>query len=178
MGEDRAITRRQVLGGAALAAVGAGVGRTLPDLADTGASNHAGARGDTPTTAPFHGQHQAGVGTRAQDYLYFASFDVTATVREEVEQLLGAWTKAAAIIASGQLYAPRLDVTANEPPMDTGDAQGLSPSNLTLTFGFGPALFGHAGRDPFGLARERPAELATLPKFRGESLQAQRSGGD
>jgi deferrochelatase/peroxidase EfeB len=38
---------------------------------------------------------------------------------------------------------------------------------LTVTFGFGPTLFSLNGRDRFGLASARPAQLADLPPFPG-----------
>ena len=47
------------------------------------------------------------------------------------------------------------------PPDDTGEAIGLPPGGLTITFGFGPGLFRDAhGRDRFGLADRRPEALA------------------
>jgi deferrochelatase/peroxidase EfeB len=49
-----------------------------------------------------------------------------------------------------------------------------SSPRLTVTFGFGPSLFG--GR--FGLAALRPSALAELPRFRGDRLEPGRSGGD
>jgi deferrochelatase/peroxidase EfeB len=59
------------------------------------------------------------------------------------------------------------------PPLDTGEAAGLSPARLTVTFGFGPTLF-----DRFGLGRLRPAALSELPLFAGDELDPDRSGGD
>ena len=52
------------------------------------------------------------------------------------------------------------------PPDDTGEAIGLPPAGLTITFGFGPALFRDAnGKDRFGLADRQPKALRTLPHF-------------
>ena len=45
------------------------------------------------------------------------------------------------------------------PPDDTGEAIGLPPAGLTITFGFGPTLFRKAGKDRFGLADRQPAAL-------------------
>jgi len=42
------------------------------------------------------------------------------------------------------------------PPDDTGEAIGLPPSRLTVTFGFGPTLFRQGGKDRFGLADRQP----------------------
>jgi deferrochelatase/peroxidase EfeB len=62
---------------------------------------------------------------------------------------------------------------AEAPPDDTGEALGLKPSRLTLTIGFGPGLF-----EKFGLAERRPEALVDLPKFPGDNLDKNRSGGD
>ena len=50
------------------------------------------------------------------------------------------------------------------PPDDTGEAQGLPASNLTVTFGFGPTLFEAEGVDRFGIAARRPPELIDCPR--------------
>src|SRR6185436_8956816 len=57
---------------------------------------------------------------------------------------------------------------------DTGEALGLTPARLTLTFGFGPSLFD--GR--FGAAAHRPAALRPLPPLPGDELDPARSDGD
>ena len=64
------------------------------------------------------------------------------------------------------------------PPTDTGEAQGLPASGLTLTFGFGPSLFESDGKDRFGLADRRPAALRELPHFPADNLDPTRSDGD
>ena len=130
---------------------------------------------------PFFGAHQAGIVTPAQDRLHFAAFDVTTTRREDLVDLLTAWTAAAARMTQGQgagTYGP-VSGPYDAPPDDTGEALGLPPSGLTLTFGFGPTLFRDAqGRDRFGLAGQRPAALADLPQFPADDLDPARSGGD
>jgi deferrochelatase/peroxidase EfeB len=59
------------------------------------------------------------------------------------------------------------DLSSNEflPPKDTGEAAGLSASNLTITFGVGPSLFVKDNQDRFGLQAKQPKELVDLPKF-------------
>ena len=47
------------------------------------------------------GVHQAGITTPMQDSLYFASFDLAATSRQDVVALLQAWTAAAARLTAG-----------------------------------------------------------------------------
>ncbi|MDF3145531.1 iron uptake transporter deferrochelatase/peroxidase subunit, partial [Streptomyces sp. T21Q-yed] len=66
---------------------------------------------------------------------------------------------------------------AEAPPDDTGEALGLKPSRLTLTIGFGPSLFEKYG-EQFGIADARPEALVELPKFAGDNLDKNRSGGD
>jgi deferrochelatase/peroxidase EfeB len=65
--------------------------------------------------------------------------------------------------------------TGTTPPVDTGEAVGLSASHLTITLGLGPAVFA-PGR--FGLEGRRPAPLVELPAFATDALQPTISGGD
>ena len=59
-----------------------------------------------------------------------------------------------------------------------GDALGLGPARLTITFGFGPGMFALAGKDRYGLAKHRPAALVDLPRFNGDQLLPEKTGGD
>ena len=61
------------------------------------------------------------------------------------------------------------------PPDDTGETVGLLPSNLTVTFGFGPGLFERRG---LGLAAKRPAALKPIPPLPADELNELESGGD
>jgi deferrochelatase/peroxidase EfeB len=129
----------------------------------------------------FHGEHQAGIVTPAQDRLHFVAFDVLTTDRARLVQLLKDWTAAAQRMTAGR-DAGEVGATAgipDAPPDDTGEAIGLPPSGLTLTVGFGPTLFRDAaGRDRFGIAAQRPPALAGLPPFPGDALDPAVSGGD
>jgi deferrochelatase/peroxidase EfeB len=111
-----------------------------------------------------------------QESLYFASFDLNAAKRQDVVGLLRAWTEAAARLTSG-LPAEAMTADANEPPADSGEAVGLNPARLTLTFGFGPDLFSLNGADRYGIAARRPAALVDLPRFAGDELVAGQCGG-
>jgi deferrochelatase/peroxidase EfeB len=126
----------------------------------------------------FHGEHQAGVVTPAQDRLHFASFDVTTEARDELVALLRAWTDAAASMTAGRAVGSGETTGYDSPPTDTGEALGLPPAGLTLTFGFGPTLFEKDGRDRFGLKARQPAALRRLPRFPGDNLDPARSDGD
>jgi deferrochelatase/peroxidase EfeB len=128
---------------------------------------------------PFYGKHQAGIVTPAQDRLYFAAFDVTATSRAELILLLRAWTSAAAAMTQGRQVGEETPLPYNSPPGDTGEAVGLPASRLTLTFGFGPTLFRDVdGRDRFGIADRQPEALRRLPHFPADALDPDRSDGD
>jgi deferrochelatase/peroxidase EfeB len=129
----------------------------------------------------FHGPHQAGIVTPAQDRLHFATFDVVTTKRAELVALLREWSAAAALMTAGRDVGRygAMNGPSEAPPEDTGEAFGLPPARLTLTIGFGPSLFADAqGKDRFGLAARRPAALVDLPHFIGDTLDPARCGGD
>ena len=128
----------------------------------------------------FYGAHQAGIVTPAQDRLHFAAFDVTTDSRDDLVELLRAWTAAAANMTQGLDVGEfgAMDGPYLAPPEDTGEAYGLRSARLTFTFGFGLSLFADDGNDRFGLAARRPATLRALPHFSGDNLDPKRSGGD
>ena len=171
------LSRRRFL---ALAGAGAGVAGGVALGACDDASAGGGADGDGDVVA-FHGVHQAGIVTPAQDRLHMAAFDITTDDREELIALLRAWTGAAAAMTEGRDVGEfgAMDGPYLAPPEDTGEAFGLRPSRLTITFGFGPGVFRDAeGNDRFGLADRQPAALRDLPHFPADSLDPARSGGD
>ncbi|HQV56663.1 MAG TPA: Dyp-type peroxidase, partial [Ilumatobacteraceae bacterium] len=130
---------------------------------------------------PFYGAHQAGIVTASQDRLHIAAFDVTTESVDELRDLLQRWTAAAARMTAGQDVGEfgAMDGPYLAPPEDTGEAFGLSPARLTITFGFGPSLFAtDDGADRFGLAAKRPTHLHELPHFPADNLDPRRSGGD
>jgi deferrochelatase/peroxidase EfeB len=153
----------------------------LAAAAVTGAARAATA---TPAPAPmradaepFWGAHQGGILTPQQKQSYFAAFDLGTQKRDEVVDLLRRWTAAAARLTQGQTAAALATDTA-APGTDSGEALGLAPARLTVTFGFGPGLFQKDGHDRYGLAARRPAALMDLPRFTGDQMQPARTGGD
>ena len=174
-GADGRLSRRRLLGYAGAGAAGvAGFAGGVGTARATDAP-------PTPTVDryPFHGAHQAGIVTPAQDRLHFASFDVTATSRAELVMLLKAWTAAAAAMTQGRPVGDGAPLPYDAPPGDTGEAIGLPSAKLTLTFGFGPTLFrDRDGRDRFGIAARRPHALRRLPHFPADMLRPDRSDGD
>lgn len=173
-------SRRALLGwgGAGLALGAAAAGGTAAAL--TGAGDDARPVADSGGAVPFHGAHQAGIATAVQDRLHFAAFDVTTDDRAELIDLLKEWTKAAARMTQGRPVGDgAVSDLIEAPPDDTGEALGLKPSRLTLTFGVGPTLFKNKkGKDRFGIAGRRPEALIDLPAFPGDDLDAARSDGD
>lgn len=164
------LSRRRLvasLGGAGLALAAGGVGGFELGRRD----------GDrpAPSLVPFHGEHQAGIATPAQDRLVFAAFDTAEASRRELREVLRAWTEAAERMTRGLAVAPA-GGSPVAPPLDTGEALDLPAARLTVTFGLGPRLF-DAGRG-LGLESRRPAALRDLPPLPGELLDAARSGGD
>ncbi|WP_448002180.1 iron uptake transporter deferrochelatase/peroxidase subunit [Agromyces bauzanensis] len=180
------VSRRQLLGlfgtGAASVAVGAAGGAGVAVAATAAGASGAEAAGAAASAHPFFGRHQAGIVTPAQDRLHFAAFAVSSTLdRDGLIELLREWTDAAARLTQGLEVEEGGAVGGSDyaPPADTGEALGLPASGLTITFGFGPGLFTDAaGADRFGLASRRPAALEPLPRFQGDALQPERSGGD
>jgi deferrochelatase/peroxidase EfeB len=126
---------------------------------------------------PFFGRHQGGIATPMQRHTYFMVFDLTTEKRDDVIALLRAWTDAAANMTQGPARAdPHPD--PGKIPEESGATLGLPASRLTITFGFGPGLFEKNGADRYRLASLRPAALADLPRFTGDQLIAERTGGD
>jgi deferrochelatase/peroxidase EfeB len=189
----RRLSRRQALrgslavaGAVALAAPG-GVAAAAPSASQTAAQQEPPPP-DPPSRTPgppppgpapddgtisLFGEHQAGIATAAQERLVFAAFDLKVDGLDALRGLLRSWTDAAEAMTQGQPVPGNVG-GALAPPIDTGEAAGLGPSHLTMTFGFGPALFD----DRFGLADRRPEALVDLPPFPGDRLVPALCGGD
>ncbi|TAL97972.1 MAG: deferrochelatase/peroxidase EfeB [Paraburkholderia sp.] len=163
-------------GGAAVAA-GAGLGAAGVAQAAQAAPGKTHADDAQRAAEPFFGAHQGGIVTPQQSHTYVAAFDLTTDKRDDVTGLLRAWTDAAARMTQGATAAP-LDTPDDKPAPDSADILGLGPQGLTITFGFGPGLFTQEGRDRYGIANRRPAALVDLPRFNGDQLIAQKTGGD
>ncbi|QPS32673.1 iron uptake transporter deferrochelatase/peroxidase subunit [Brevibacterium casei] len=169
------VSRRAMFGvGAGTLAAGAAAGFFAHDpIAEA-----VGAENDI---VDFFGRHQAGIVTEAQDRMCFAAVNVLTDDRDELIDLLKQWTAAAANLSRG-LPVVEDGVAGGSrfaPPMDTGEAQGLSAGHLTVTIGFGRSLFTDAdGQDRFGIADRLPSGLIELPHFPGDRLDEARTGGD
>ncbi|MCK9903417.1 peroxidase [Parafrankia colletiae] len=177
------VSRRRLFGltAAAATAGAAGVGglAACSDDDGSGGSGRGDGAGPADQIVAFHGDHQAGIATPAQDRLHFAAFDIVTDTRADLVALLREWTAAAAAMTSGLAVGAGVAGRQQAPPDDTGEAEGLAAGRLTLTFAVGPSLFTTAdGVDRFGLAGRRPRALVDLPPFPGEALEPARCGGD
>jgi deferrochelatase/peroxidase EfeB len=164
------ISRRSLLKSAGVGAAGIGLGAGGYLVGQESAE----ASGEGTGSVPFHGTHQAGIDTPAQDRLFFAAFDLQTESAAELRELMREWSRAAAEMSAGEMIGDVNDVEL-APPDDTGETVGLLPSNLTITFGFGPSLFERRG---LGLTGRRPAALREIPPLPADELNRGESGGD
>jgi len=165
------ISRRSLLKSAGVGAAGIGLAGSGYLVGQESAE---ASSGDGTGSVAFYGEHQAGIDTPAQDRLFFASFDLLTESPAELRELMREWTAAAAEMTAGEMIGDVNDMEL-APPDDTGETVGLLPSNLTVTFGFGPGLFEKRG---LGLAAKRPAALREIPPLPADELNPGESGGD
>ena len=164
-------SRRGFLAGVGGLAAGAAA---TPAMAAPKAGDVALPRG---AVEPFFGAHQSGILTPAQSHCYVAAFDIVAKDKAAVAAMLQRWTEASARMTAG-LPAQKPETDPDSPASDSGEGLDLAPARLTLTFGFGAGLFVKDGKDRFGLAAQRPEAFVDLPRFPGEQLVEQLTGGD
>lgn len=176
--QNAGMSRRKLFGAAGVTAavVGAASAGALAGRASAASTSTAGLQ----SPVEFRGEHQAGIVTAQQDRMNFVVFDVTTDRREDVIALLRQWTEMAERMTRGEetVAGGAVDHNPYAPPPDTGEALGLPASQLTLTIGFGPSFFRKDGKDRFGIADKLPKELAKLPKFPNETMDANKSYGD
>jgi deferrochelatase/peroxidase EfeB len=171
----RRVSRRAFLGTAGGVAAGAvGAAATVDGIDPTDAGAATTSHGPTE---PFYGVHQGGITTSPQAQTMFVALDVTSDRRQEVAELLRAWTGVAAALTSGR-GGPAADHGLGTGAPDDDEAVGLGPARLTVNFGFGPSLFGRGSSDRFGLGKDCPEALVDLPAFPGDQLDPAKTGGD
>lgn len=178
----RKISRRSMLiGSGALAALGVGMGIAGGFTAGThhGIAKHKAQSNVLALSHKFRGKNQSGILTPQQQQLHFAAFDVTTTRKKSLIRLLKEWTLAAERMMAGELVG-KYTTFSEAPPADTGEAQGIGPAALTITFGFGKSLFDHPELgDRFGIKHKLPPALeAGIPKMAAEKIDPKASHGD
>jgi deferrochelatase/peroxidase EfeB len=168
------------LGGAHISEVEAGErhGRVQPGSGDPlqADARFQYAVGADPTArlpaVPFQGPWQAGIVNAPPPAACFVSFNVTATTRGELIDLLKTLTGRARFLTQGGLPANLGPVA---PPSDSGTLGPDIPADgLTVTVGFGSTLFD--GR--FGIAGQKPKHLVEMTSFPNDNLDPDRCGGD
>ncbi|SFF61743.1 iron uptake transporter deferrochelatase/peroxidase subunit [Curtobacterium sp. YR515] len=183
------LSRRGLLGAgvtAGVAAAGAGLG------AAAGVAGATAATGVNPFTAatngdesidlsrshPFYAtaarQPQGGVQTAPQRYCVFMTFDMSSTVRTDLQVLLARWSASIAQLQAGKTVGSVEPAHGDGVGADTGEALDLGPASLTVTVGLGPGLFD----ERFGLASKKPAHLAAIPTLPSDNLDRALTGGD
>ena len=172
-------TRRALLTGTALTAVGIATAGTLASCATEQKQNDSkdNKSQEVKDTHSFFGEHQSGISTEVQDRMYFVALTLKTTDKEEIKKLFKDWTAASQKLMAGEVVG---DVSTYEaPPKDTGEAYDLSAAHLTLTFGLGRSFFvDKDNKDRFGFKDKLPAALVNIPKMSGDALDDKRSGGD
>ncbi|QTH44618.1 deferrochelatase/peroxidase EfeB [Cohnella sp. LGH] len=157
------------IGASGMAAIGKAVQPAEPAIADNGGLT-------TEERIPMYGEHQAGIVTPQQTYMYLVSFRITAADRAAVIRLFRDWTKFADLGTAGS--SMKSGSNPQLPPSDTGETLDLPAAKLTVTFGFGSSMFLQDGKDRFGLASKLPLYLQDIPRMPRDNLDPLMSGGD
>ncbi len=115
--------------------------------------------GDAAARLPpvaFHGPWQAGILTSPPPAACFVSFNVTATSRGELIDLLKTLTERARFLTQGGIP---VNLGPVAPPSDSGTLGPDIPADgLTVTVGFGSSLFD----DRFGIGERKPNHLTEM----------------
>ncbi|HYB28276.1 MAG TPA: Dyp-type peroxidase [Solirubrobacteraceae bacterium] len=121
---------------------------------------------------PFHGAWQAGIVNPPPPAACFVSFNVTATSRADLIDLLQTLTGRARFLTQGGLPPNPGPI---QPPSDSGTLGPEIPADgLTVTVGFGSTLFD----DRFGIADRKPKYLVEMTSFPNDDLNPNLCGGD
>jgi deferrochelatase/peroxidase EfeB len=149
---SRPISRKHLLRLAGAAGGGLALGAAGYTRLDSGSAASAESQ-----VEPFHGAHQGGIVTPQPKYLQFASYDVTASGKAGLRDLMRSLTATAAGLTAGRAGKEEFD-----------------PARLTITIGLGASAFDSR----FGLAAHRPPALVDMPAFKGDKLEPELTGGD
>lgn len=155
-GRPSGVSRRRLLTSGAVGAAGVAAG-----VAGSEAVARAREPGAAPTTVPFHGRHQAGIGTTPQTHAAFVSFDlVDGMDADALRRLMSIWTDDVERLTQGR---PGL--------ADTEPELARRPARLTVTVAVGAGFVEAAGR-------EVPSWLGPLPAFDIDRLEDRWNDGD
>lgn len=121
---------------------------------------------------PFFGEHQQGIASGSLKHIYFMVLDLHSEDVQEIKQMFQTWTEYSQNLTTGK-NVKAYSNNPHIPPVDTGEADGLNPHNLSLTFGVSPSFF-----DKLKISHLKPEELKELPHFPRDQLKEAYSGGD
>jgi deferrochelatase/peroxidase EfeB len=165
---------------AAAAAVAPAAATPASAPSSSGPSSSTSSPPGTPASTPsadapayaFHGAHQAGILTPAQRNGTFVAFDLTASSRTELTELMKTITERARFLTAGGLPS---DVGITAPPSDSGVLGPRVPSDgLTVTVSLGASVFD----ERYGLADLKPHRLRTMEDFPNDALDRATCDGD
>jgi deferrochelatase/peroxidase EfeB len=172
--ESNKVTRRDALKLIGVGSAGLLIGATGIEAATNKVTNFFSPnKAEASEILPFYGEHQQGIITPAQDFIYLASFNLETNSKSEVKQLYKKWTEASNLMSQGKEIGDDSILMNSSPPEDTGEAVGLQPMKISFTFGVGPTFF-----DKLSIQSKRPSQLKDLPHFPGDDLREEWNGGD
>jgi deferrochelatase/peroxidase EfeB len=145
---------------------------TRASVADTPPPHPAAVGSPAAVSYPFHGAHQAGILTPAQRCAAFLSFDLTASVRHDLVDLMKTLTDRVRFLTAGGTPAP-VGITA--PPPDSGVLGPEVPADgLTVTVSLGASVFD----ERYGLGPLKPKRLRVMDDFPNDDLDRAVCDGD
>ncbi|HTW21039.1 MAG TPA: Dyp-type peroxidase, partial [Mycobacteriales bacterium] len=162
--------RRFLTGSAAAGAIGAAA-------VGVGAGTRSQAAAATPATgaspvAPLYGAHQGTLLLSPAAATAVVAFDVTATTRGELVELMQTLTERARLLTQGEPLEPS---NPSSPPADNGLlGPTVAPHQLGMTVAVGASLFDRR----FGLTSRRPTGLVPMKTFPNDNLDPAQTHGD
>ncbi|MBP1995116.1 iron uptake transporter deferrochelatase/peroxidase subunit [Paenibacillus eucommiae] len=170
----REFIKLSAIAGSGIAIGAAGIGLFGGRGSSQGVSSHTlDAKAEA---VPMYGEHQAGIITPQQTYMYLASFRITVSDRASLIRLFRDWTRFSDLSTAGGTMQTGDNPLL--PPSDTGETLDLPAARLTVTFGFGPSFFNEGGKDRFGITAMAPLYLKDIPRMARDNLNPALSGGD
>ena len=159
-----ALRRRSFLRGAAVGAAGVAVAGGAVAGATVAFADDGDAGTGSGRVLAFHGEHQAGILTKPQNFATFVSFNATADNRADLVELLRTLTTRARFLTSGGTPA---DLGLAQPPSDSDTLGPEVPADgLTITVGVGSSLFD----ERYGLSGKKPVRLTPMVTFPNDDM--------
>lgn len=120
----------------------------------------------------FYGRIQPGITTATQKTCEFIALDLKTKDRSTVQDMFKRWTTMIRRMMDGDAVEKGSN-NSLLPPVDTGEAMGLSASQLTVTVGVSKSMM-----KKIGLSSKIPESYKDLPHFPNDQLEDEFSDGD